>query len=382
MGSVRVRKRTDLINPKTGKPRPSPWGVYWREPDGRERKKFFRRKVDAQAYADELTGKRVRGEYVTPAAGKVPGAEWAETWYATTTRLKPSTRVRYRGILDGYVIPAWGRHPLVEIRHADVAAWVAGLTAEHGLAPGSVRQVHRVLHLMLGLAVRDHRLARNPAAGVPLPRPRRAEPVFLTREQVADLVEAGGGLVVLVLAYTGLRFGELVALRVCDVDTLRRRITVHRSASEVAGELIESDTTKTHAARTVTLPRFLVEELAKHLGGREAGEYAFTAPGGGPLRLNNWRRRVFTPACTRCGLTGVTPHDLRHTAASLAVSAGANVKGVQRMLGHASAAMTLDVYAGLFDADLEAVADRLDALAPQVRPTAQIVDLDQVAAAV
>lgn len=77
---------------------------------------------------------------------------------------------------------------------------------------------------------------------------------------------------------------------------------------------------------------------------------------------------MFDPACRTSGLSGITPHDLRHTAASLAVSAGANVKAVQRMLGHASAAMTLDVYAGLFGDDLDDVADRLDAVVPPMCP--------------
>jgi integrase len=83
--------------------------------------------------------------------------------------------------------------------------------------------------------------------------------------------------------------------------------------------------------------------------------------------LRNWRRRVFDPALQRAGLGDLTPHELRHTAASLAVAAGANVKAVQRMLGHASAAMTLDVYSGLFDDDLDAVADRLDEAAVRAR---------------
>nr|WP_205751916.1 tyrosine-type recombinase/integrase [Cryptosporangium phraense] len=77
-------------------------------------------------------------------------------------------------------------------------------------------------------------------------------------------------------------------------------------------------------------------------------------------RSPNFRRRSFDKAATAIGLPGLTPHELRHTAASLAVSAGANVKAVQQMLGHASAAMTLDVYAGLFDDDLDTLADRLD----------------------
>ncbi len=88
-----------------------------------------------------------------------------------------------------------------------------------------------------------------------------------------------------------------------------------------------------------------------------------TTASGTVLRLRNWRRVVFDPAVRAASLSDVTPHDLRHTAASLAVASGATVKSVQRMLGHASAAMTLDVYSGLFDDDLAALADRMDAAA-------------------
>jgi hypothetical protein len=90
------------------------------------------------------------------------------------------------------------------------------------------------------------------------------------------------------------------------------------------------------------------------------GDLVFTAPEGGVLRNTNFRPRFFDPAAEKAGLPGLTPHELRHTAASLAVAAGANVKAVQQMLGHASAAMTLDVYAGLFADDLDQVADQLD----------------------
>ena len=86
----------------------------------------------------------------------------------------------------------------------------------------------------------------------------------------------------------------------------------------------------------------------------------FLAPRGGVLRLRNWRREVFDPAARAAGLDGITPHDLRHTAASLAIAARANIKAVQRVLGHQSAAMTLDVYSGLFEDDLDHVAERLN----------------------
>ncbi|MEU8329371.1 site-specific integrase [Micromonospora sp. NPDC048839] len=110
----------------------------------------------------------------------------------------------------------------------------------------------------------------------------------------------------------------------------------------------------------MSIPRLLVDELAAHVAGKRRDDLVFTAPNGGPLRNTNFRPWVFAPAAASVGLAGVTPHDLRHTAGSLVVAAGANVKAVQRMLGHASASMTLNVYAGLFGDDLDAVATRLD----------------------
>ncbi len=215
--------------------------------------------------------------------------------------------------------------------------------------------------MLLSLAVRDGRLTRNVAVGVRLPRVGRAQKFFLTHAQVEQLAAAAEphGLIIRVLAYTGMRWGELAALRVRQVDLVRRRLLVAESVTEVNGRAIFG-TPKTHQRRSVPLPRFLIEPVSVHLAGRARDDLAFPSPGGDVLRNNNFRRRVFDRAAEAVGLEGLTPHDLRHTAASLAIAEGANVKAVQRMLGHASAAMTLDVYADLFEDDLDQVADRLD----------------------
>jgi site-specific recombinase XerC len=117
-----------------------------------------------------------------------------------------------------------------------------------------------------------------------------------------------------------------------------------------------------HERRSVPLPRFLVDDLTLVLAGKDRDDLAFPGARGGVLRNRTAPRAWFDRAATAIGEPGLTPHELRHTAASLAVSAGANVKVVQRMLVHASAAMTLDRYADLFDDDLDALADRLDAV--------------------
>lgn len=113
------------------------------------------------------------------------------------------------------------------------------------------------------------------------------------------------------------------------------------------------------------LTESLANELSALMTGKARDDLVFTDQRGGVLRNSNWRSRVFKPAVEACRevddrFPSITPHDLRHTAASLAVSAGANVLAVQRMLGHAKASMTLDVYADLFDGDLDSVSQKMD----------------------
>src|SRR4051794_31587935 len=240
--------------------------------------------------------------------------------------------------------PKWGSVPLAKVSHGEIAGWVGALS-RNGAAPSTVRQTYRVLALILELAVRDGRLTRNPAIGVKLPAPHRAEKRFLTHRQVATLAKACRppyDLVVLVLAYTGIRWGELAALRVQDVDLFARRLRVIRSMTEVNGRAVVG-TPKGGKRRDVPLPGFLLELLTQHIEGKHAHELLFASPQGRVLRNNNFRRNDFDAAVKTAGLIELTPHELRHTAASLAIAAGANVKAVQRMLGHASAAMTLDV---------------------------------------
>ena len=347
MGSV--QKRAD------GK-----WRARYRDAAGKEHARHFGRKLDAQRWVESQEVAKSRGDWIDPALSRVTVGAWAAEWLAGQVQLKPSTRARYAGVLRVQVLPTWDRVPLQAVTHTDVSRWVAQLVAD-GLGARTVHKAHRVLSLVLDLAVRDGRLARNPAVGVRLPRATDARKQFLTAAEVAALADASGRdrVLVYVLAYCGLRFGEAAGLRIGDVDLARRRLRVEHSLSDVDGHLVAT-TPKSHHAREVPVPSFVVAMLADAVAGLPADAPLFTGRDGGLLRGNNFRRRSFDRAASSVGLPGLTPHELRHTAASLAVSAGANVKAVQRMLGHASAAMTLDVYAGLFGDDLDAVADRLD----------------------
>lgn len=346
----------------------SRWRARFIHPDGREQARRFATKAAASAWLDEQSAGMVRGDFIDARRGRVLFAEWAPLWLAGKRDLKASTSDRYERILRVHLLPRFGPLPLGDITHGDVAAFVAGLSAEpRPLAPSTVRQTHRVLSLILAFAVRDGRLQRNSADGVPLPRTVASEKRFLTATDLRTLAGAASersgpesGLAILVLGLCGIRFGELSGLRVRRVDLLRRRFDIAEAATEVAGEIVLG-TPKTHQRRSVPIPRSLIDPLAALIAGREPDDFVFTSPRGGPLRLVNWRRRIFDPAARASGLDGLTPHELRHTAASLAVASGANVKAVQRMLGHASAAVTLDIYSGLFDDDLDGLADRMDA---------------------
>lgn len=292
----------------------------------------------------------------------------ADQWLAGKVNLKTSTFALYQSILGTHVLPRWRDVPLTHIEHGDVQAWVAGLVALD-LSPSHVRDIVGVLSGVLGLAVRDRRLPSNPARGVDLPRIKKRRRRYLAAHEVEALANAAGRdgrLAVLVLAYCGLRWCELAALRVGSVDFLRRRFKVEEAVTEVHGRLVWG-TPKSHEARSVPIPRVLIDDLANQLAGKRRDDLVFTTASGAPLRNRNARRSWFDAAAEAIGEPGFTPHELRHTAASLAVSAGANVKAIQAMLGHASAAMTLDTYADLFDDDLDAVADRLDAVVRAAR---------------
>lgn len=341
------------------------WRARYVDDAGQERSQAFDRKVDAQAWLNEITAKLTTGTYVPPKAGQVTVATVYASWSASQGHVSPKTAATRKSVWGSRVQPLWGNVPVADVKTSAIRAWVAKMVTDGVGVPG-IENAFGLLRQVLGAAVEDRRIPRNPCEGVRLPKRKHADRGYLTHAQVAALAGAvdRNPEVVRFLAYTGLRWGEMAALRVQDFDMLRRRVNVSRSVTE-SGGLVWS-TPKTHERRSVPFPAVLADELAALMVGRGRDDLVFIDMRGGVLRNSNWRARVFQPAITKCQKTdesfpSITPHDLRHTAASLAVSAGANVKAVQRMLGHAKASMTLDVYADLFDEDLDAVATNLDA---------------------
>ncbi len=339
--------------------------VRYRTPDRRQTdRRGFRTKREAQAWADQLEVDKRKGVYVAPAAGRVKLGEYAQEWLDSKHKLKPSTRARYQVVLD----TALAKHAdtaLGDISRQFVREWVADLS--HDLSPASVHKTVGVLRQVLAMAVADNRLATNPVDGVELPRVSVVEQRFITLEQLHALADAAGSHrpLVYVLGTCGLRFGEVAELRWRDVDLENLQLRISRSVTLVNGSFVVGSP-KNGKARSASLPAFIADLLSP--GNPDA--LVFPASTGGYMRGSNVRRRWWSRAVAAAYLFPriVTDaagkqtvvydfklHELRHTAASLAIQAGANIKALQNMLGHESAGLTLDRYGHLYGSDVEAV---------------------------
>ncbi len=365
-----------------GRKPPARWEVMYYDQAGKLRSEVAANKARAEQRRTELEAALSTDTYVDPATAKVSFGEVADKWLESRHDLRPSTWWKYRSLLDTHVNARWGEVQLRAIKSEDIAVWLGTLLKSRaeggsGLGPSQARHAFRVLSMVLAWCV-PSRLVRNPAEGVKLPVRPETEHVYLSFEQVERLADAAGELrtkydhptasaavnraLILLLAYTGLRWGEAAALRVGRVDLVKRRIRVVTTFYELNGVQHEGPP-KTGKHRTVAFPPSLGPELKRIIGNRGDHELVFTTARGSSLRANNWRVREFNPAVklAQLGTLGLTPHKLRHTAASLAIAAGADVKVLQHMLGHADAAMTLNIYGHLFPDRLDEVADTLDA---------------------
>jgi integrase len=242
-----------------------------------------------------------------------------------------------------------------------------------GLSARTVRWTHTVLKMTLDYAVDDGRLiAKNPATRTKFPPMRRTTHTYLTAREVAELTDACGaqGDVVLILAYSGLRFGELTGLNVEDVDVDARRIRVRRSITQVGGRLVEGNPKADAGRRSVPIPERLVPALKARLDNRPPGAPAIASPHGARLGLENWKSAVnWKAAVAKLGREALRVHDLRHTYASLSRRAGADLRLLQKAMGHASITVTAQTYADLFDDELDNIAAALDSLDDLSRDT-------------
>ncbi|MCH6197520.1 tyrosine-type recombinase/integrase [Corynebacterium mastitidis] len=345
------------------------WAVKWVDLAGKEKSRTFKRRIDADQYRVKIESDIMRGEYIDRAHGQITVEEVWRRWEPTQATRAKKTRYDRQGNWRRYVQPRWGGTAIARITKSDVQLWIAELH-EEGYSVSTLEHALEVLRLVLGFAVEEGHLLKNPASGIPLPARKPEDRYYLTVPQVETLANCIGqdyGLMIRVLAYCGPRFGEVAALRGKDILLDRRRIWLRRAVSRPGGKAEIKDL-KNHRARMVAYPQQLHDALASRAAEVGSEGLLFTSPEGGVLNDSNFHTRTYGPAKAKVReVLGeefplLTLHDLRHTAASLAVRSGANVKIVQLMLGHASASMTLDTYSDLFPDDLDRVADAMSHL--------------------
>jgi integrase len=316
----------------------------------------FERLRDAKAFEADRRAKLSRCDWIEPSRGRVPFDQLAQDWLASRSGVATRTQETEAWHYKRWVAPTFGRLPVASITTADVSRWLGDM-ANRGAAPSTVRRSLAVLRGVFAHAVADRRIAVSPGLGARAPRSgaRREGRALGARElqRLLDALPSDFVLPVACLALSGLRFSEWAALTVGDVITTPHgaAFRIHRAMpqSRTTNRIVVGDT-KGHRSRTVPIPSAVFDGLAPRLATANTSAPLFPTPTGLHWTNTNFRARCgWMAAVDRAGLHGLRIHDLRHTAATLLLGNGADLKSVSRILGHASTVMTADLYGHVID---------------------------------
>jgi integrase len=330
-------------------------------------------KGEALRIGRQILNELEAGTYVEPTDANV--AEPLRSWHAEHARhhLSPRTHESYGYLLEAHIIPGLGGLKLAKLQPAHLQRYYSD-RLDSGAAASSVRKEHNILHAAFKHAVMLRQMATNPADLVTPPRPKRTEMHFLTEIEAAAMLQAAKDtalyLPLLLAVGTGMRRGELLALRWSDVDLDGGTATVNQTLQEAYGAILFKEPKTTRSRRRITLPGLVVDALrvehAKHVEKELAAEPGYVpcdlvlpAPGGGPWWPSNFDR-IWRRFKTKQALK-IRFHDLRHTHATQLLKAGVNVKVISERLGHASIGITLDTYSHVMPGMQEEAAERIDA---------------------
>lgn len=337
--------------------------VRYYDPDGKEKSKHFDRLTDAKKYRASKEADKARGVWTDDRQGRVPFAEWNKRHRASKLNLRPRTRATDEGLIVRHILPTFADTPIGAITPLRVQDWINRL-AEGDLSAKTVRECYRLLSSSLRAAVDARLITESPCRGITLPRVERTEQRFLDSDEIEVLANATDPhyrTLVYAAAYLGCRWGELAGLRRSDLDLLRRQVRIAGTLEELNGVVRWVPETKSNASRrTLTIPRFLVDMLARHLSGASESEYVFTNKRGLPLKRSSFRESVWLPALKASGLEHLRFHDLRHSHAAMLVRAGVHPKALQVRLGHSSITTSLNTYGHLYPSLDEELSERLD----------------------
>jgi integrase len=325
----------------------------------------FKTKTEAQAAVDRAKVDLQRGAWVDPKQGRRTLGQFWEQYRETSAwrDLRPSTKNVYEQSWRAHIAPHFEHRPLGAIRRSEVQTWID--TLKHASKPNVVNRAHRVLRMLLNIAVADDFIARNPALHVKVPSvPRKEQEIVWSPEElrrIADAIPDHYRDLVQLLGFCGLRIGEAAGLRWEHIDLETGELHIREAVVVVKGRLVRGEPKTGNSRRTIVLPGVLWASLnARHDRERaDPADAVFTRPDGRLLNRYYFLNNVWYPALKRAGVKRGTVHDLRHTAASLAIMAGASAVDVRDFLGHCSVAVT-DRYAHMFEAKRRALADAMD----------------------
>ncbi len=352
-----------------------PWWVFINH-NGKRTSRQVGSKSAAEEVASKIEAKLKLGEFSFEDEKAIPVfKDYADSWIKTTVpaTCKASTTGDYQDILRIHVLPIFRDMRITEITRGKVKDFLLDKTNK-GYAASTVTHIKNVISGILNKAVDDEVIAVNPAhrLGKIIKTKDRREAIDpLTQDELKKLLDtvqvefSGHHCLCLLLARTGLRIGEALALKWGDIDFNGRFIHVQRGISRGRIELPKSGKT-----RNVDMSKQLTEVLRLHqteskkkglaLGLGDTPEYIFTNEKGGLMDKDNWRRRVFVKALKKAGLREIRIQDLRHGYATLRISKGDNIQDVSKQLGHHSVKLTLDVYSHWMPGKKKDEVDELD----------------------
>jgi len=336
----------------------------YRDPEGRQRSAgtYSSRRAAERAGNREETKVR-EGSWHDHSRGQVTFAEYVETVWLPSKHVETSTLAAYRSYLDRHFIPAFGKRPMGKILPSQVQRWVTTAT-ENGLSPASVRKYHTMLGSVFERALRDRVVTFNPCEHTELPKVVKKKTRTLTPTEydaILDALPNQHRLMVETSINTGLRWGELIALKPRHLDLATGRLTVEETIVEIStknsptgARMLTKPYPKDNEPRTMALPPDLVTQLAAWITDRglRSGDLLFATRDGTPISRNTFRTRAWRPAVTASGVDfDVRVHDLRHAHASWLLAGGSDLKSVMDRMGHAQITTTQKCLHALPDAD-------------------------------
>lgn len=351
-------------------------------PDGRRRTapETFARKGDADQWLAVVESDIVRGEWSDPLAGRVSFAEYGERWI-DEHRLGERTREEYRSLWRHHIAPFLGPIELAAFTTATVRSWRATLLRE-GRSEDRAAKAYRLVRAIFNTAVDDERIKRNPCRIKGAGEHRNAERPTATVAQVYGLAERMPDrfrVLVLAAAFTGLRWGELIALRRCDLDLANGVLYVRRRLAQLNKGAMQAGPPKSAAGvRNVAVPSVLADELRRHMeryAGPGSDGLVFRGEKGAMLRRGNFGRSTRWPiVVVAAGLSaGFHFHDLRHTGNQLAAASGATTRELMQRMGHGSMRAALIYQHATTERD-RAIADAMSVLVDRDRTLSTVRD--------